>query len=112
MLSYIFTYLLAAVLLFQGVNLLVEPGSPAKVIPPELKPAPALAGRWGRILVTCGAVLALAALSSHVCPWLAGMLAPLRCLGFAFLAGYGLWAVFGRRIDYRPAAPSKEVHGH
>jgi len=37
---------------------------------------------------------------------------PLRNLGFAGVAVYGLWLIFGRKIDYTPAAPAREAHGH
>jgi hypothetical protein len=112
MLLHLFVYLLAAVLLFQGVNLLGEQRSPTGVIPPEVRPAAVPATRWGRCLAASGAVLALAGLGSHLCPWLAGVLVPLRDLGFAVLAVYGLWLVFGRKIDYRPAAPAQAAHSH
>jgi hypothetical protein len=112
MLLHLFVYLLAAVLLFQGVNLLGEQRSATGVIPPEVRPAAVPAARWGRGLTTCGVVLAAAGLGSHVCPWLAGVLVPLRNLGFAIMAVYGLWLVFGRKVDYRPAAPSQAAHSH
>lgn len=112
MLQYLFVYILAAVLLFQGVNLLGEQSSPTQVIPPEVKPAPVPATRWGSYLVAYGTVLALAGICSHVCPWLAGVLVPLRDLGFASLAVYGLWLVFGRKINYTPAPPTQDAHGH
>ena len=58
--------------------------------------------------------LALAALLSHGYDWLASALAPLRNLGAAAMAVYGLWLVFGRKVDYTsaPVAPSAHGHGH
>jgi len=112
MLVYISLYVLAAVLIFQGVNLLGEQTSPTNVVPPEVRPAQAPASRWGGYLVAYGTLLALVGLCSHVCVWLTGALIPLRNLGFASMAVYGLWLVFGRKIDYSPAPPSQEAHSH
>jgi len=112
MLVYLFVYVLAAVMLFQGVNLLVEPGSEDKVVPPEVSPAPASASRWGGFLVACGAVLAVAGILSHLVPALEVVLVPLRNLGFVALAVYGLRLVFGGKVDYTPAPPAEEAHGH
>ena len=112
MLVYISVYVLAAVLIFQGVNLLGEQTSPTKVVPPEVRPASVPASRWGGYLVASGIVLALIGLGSHAYAWLTGALVPLRNLGFASMAVYGLWLVFGRKVDYTPAPPSTEAHGH
>lgn len=114
MLVYLSVYVLAAILIFQGVNLLVEPGAPAKVVPAEVRPAAGPAARWGGFLVTYGALLTLAGLLSHRYDWLVSALAPLRNLGAAAMAVYGLWLVFGRKVDYTPApvAPSAHGHGH
>jgi hypothetical protein len=112
MLLYLSVYVLAAVLLFQGVNILGEQNTPTGVIPVEVRPAARPAKCWGVYLVAYGALLALTALMSHGCPWLASGLALLRTLGFISMAVYGLWLVFGRKVDYTPAAPSREAHGH
>ncbi len=112
MLVYISVYVLAAVLVFQGVNLLVERKTTASVVPAEVKPAPAWAFRWGLLLVIYGGCLALTAIMSHGCTWLASGLTTLRCLGLAIMAAYGLWLVFGGKVNYTPAPPSKEAHGH
>jgi hypothetical protein len=112
MLVYISVYVLAAVLIFQGVNLLGEQSTPTRVIPPEVRPGNAAAFRWGSYLVTFGAVLAAVAIMSHGCSWLARILVGLRNLGFASVAVYGLWLVFGRKIDYSPAPPTRDAHSH
>jgi hypothetical protein len=113
MLFHMFIFVLAAVLVFQGVNLLVERSAPSNVVPAEVRPtAPASKG-WGSLLVAYGVLLALAALLSLSYPGLAGVLAPMRNLGFGILAGYGLWLVFGRKVNYTPARPAAgEAHGH
>ena len=114
MLLYLSVYVLAAVLLFQGINLLGEQRAPTGVVPPEVRPAATPAVRWGGFLVTFGALLALTALLSHAYGWLASSLAPLRNLGAAAMAVYGLWLVFGRKVDYTPApvANGHDGHGH
>lgn len=112
MLFYLFFYLLAAVLIFQGVNLLREQTEPAKLVPLEVRPAALPAVRWGRYLATCGSVLALAGVGSQIWDGLAVLLVPLRLLGFASVAGYGLWLVLGRKVDYRPAPVAQDAHGH
>jgi hypothetical protein len=112
MLVYVFVYVLAAILIFQGVNLLVEPNAPAKVVPPEVLPAAAPASRWGRFLVCYGSLLAVVAIISHGTPQLFSALVPMRNLGLALVAVYGLWLVFGRKVDYTPAKPAQEAHGH
>jgi hypothetical protein len=115
MFLYLSLYLLAAVMLFQGVNLLVEQGDPSGVVPPEVRPADAPASRWGSYLAMFGAVLAVVGILSHAYGWLAVVLAPLRNLGFASVAAYGLWLVFGRKVNYLPAPGSGSGsgnHGH
>ena len=112
MLVHLSVYVLAAVLIFQGVNLLGEQTSPTSVVPPEVRPAPAAASRWGGYLAAYGVILALAGLLSHGYPWFTGALVPLRNLGFASMAVYGLWLVFGRKVDYTPAPAIREAHGH
>jgi len=113
MLVYISVYVLAAVLIFQGVNLLGEQAGPTSVVPPEVRPAAASASRWGGCLAGYGTLLAMAALLSHSYEWLSGAIVPMRNLGFAIMAVYGLWLVFGRRVDYTPARPAAgDAHGH
>jgi hypothetical protein len=112
MLVYLFVYVLAAVLVFQGTNLLGELDSPTAVVPAEVRLTSAMASRWGGYLVTFGALLAVMGLLSHVYPELFGTVVFLRDLGLASAAIYGLWLVFGRKVDYLPAPPSGEAHGH
>ena len=112
MLLHLSVYVMAAVLLFQGVNLLGEQGSPTIVVPAEVRPASTPAVRWGGFLVTYGALLTLAGLLSHRYDWLVSALAPLRNLGAAAMAVYGLWLVFGRKVDYTPAPAAKGHDGH
>ena len=113
MFLYLSVYLLAAVMLFQGTNLLVEQSAPTGVVPPEVRPADVPASRWGSYLVAFGAVLALVGILSHAYAWLVVALAPLRNLGFASVAVYALWLVFGRKVNYLPApGGGNGNHGH
>jgi hypothetical protein len=112
-LVYLFTYLLAAILLFQGVNLLGEQTAPTGVVPAEVRPVPAAGQGWGRYLATIGAVLAAAALLAQAEPALAGLLRAVRGLACASLAVYGLWLVFAAgKVDYLPAPTAPGSHGH
>ena len=108
MLFYLSIYALAAILLFQGVHALGEQGSPMGVIHAEVKTNPGPASFWGGFLVVYATVLILVGLASHAWEWYAPALAPLRGVGFGVLAAYGLWLVFGRKVDYTPAPI---VHG-
>lgn len=113
MLFYLFFYLLAAVLLFQGVQALGEQKAPMGVVPAEVKTNPARMGLWGGFLIAYGSLLALVGLLSHFNPWFVGALSPLRNLGFLAGIVYGLWLVFGRKVDYTPApSQAQPEHGH
>jgi hypothetical protein len=103
MLFYLSLYALAAVLLFQGVHALSEQSAPTGVVPPEVRTNPGQAGFWGGFLVVYATVMILTGLASHADDWFEPALAPLRGIGFAVLACYGLWLVFGRKVDYTPA---------
>ena len=111
MLFYLFFYLLAAVLVFQGVHALGEQNSPMGVVPAEVRTDPSRASLWGGFLVALGSLLLLTGLLSHLEEWFVSALAPLRTLGLLALALYGLWLVFGRKVDYTPA-PSGEPSHH
>ena len=103
MLFYLSLYVLAAILLFQGTQLLGELSGPLGTVPPEVKPNNPAAGRWGGFLVTYGAAMVVIGLLSHGCAWLEGALPLLRGAGVALEAVFGLWLVFGRKVDYTPA---------
>jgi hypothetical protein len=112
MFLYLSVYLLAAVLLFQGVNLLVEQSGGDRVVPDEVLPPSGPSSRWGGYLTAFGGLLALAGILSHLYPWLVPALAPLRNLGLASLAVFGLWLVFGAKVDYLPApGAGSDSHG-
>ena len=110
MLFYLFFYLLAAVLVFQGVHALGEQASPMGVVPAEVGIEPARASLWGGFLVALGCILLVSGLLSHFLAWFVSALSPLRTLGFLALAGYGLWLIFARKINYTPAPGAAPSH--
>jgi hypothetical protein len=112
MLVYMSVYILAAVLIFQGANLLVETSEPTKVVPPEVRQPAAAASPWGGALVACGVALVLAGLLSHAYGGLKAVLV-LRDIGFLLEIGYGSWLVLSRKVDYTPAPVAHgDAHGH
>ncbi|WP_306602265.1 hypothetical protein [Geothrix sp. 21YS21S-2] len=112
MLFYISLYVLAAILLFQGTQLLGELSEPREALPSEVRPGPSWAARWGGFLVTYGAAMILAGILSHPYEWFQGSLGLLRGFGVAIEVLFGLWLVFGRKVDYAPApgAPAPAHH--
>ncbi len=112
MLFYISLYVLAAVLMFQGSQILGElGGNHLSVVPEEVAPAPTPAARWGGFLITYGAAMALTGILSHLSGWFEGSLSLMRGFGVVVEALYGIWLVFGRKVDYTPA-PSQEAPAH
>jgi len=112
MLFYISLYVLAAILLFQGTQLLGELSNPLGTVPVEVKPAPAPAARFGGFLLTFGAALAICGILSHAYGYFEGPLVLMRGAGIVVEALFGLWLVFGRKIDYTPAPVRHDAHGH
>ena len=105
-------YVLAAVLVFQGTQLLGELSGPLGVVPEEVVPNPPMAARWGGFLVAYGAAMVLTGLLSLGYDWFQGSLGLLRGFAIAVEAVYGIWLVFARKVDYTPAAPGPEAHAH
>jgi hypothetical protein len=114
MLFYISLYVLAALLVFQGLQLLGEiNGQSINLVPAEVKPTPSPAARWGGFLIAYGGAMAASGLLSHGYEWFQGSLSLLRGFGVAVEAIYGAWLIFGRKVDYTPAPVSAgDAHGH
>lgn len=115
MLFYAFFYLVAALLLFQGVHLLGEQRDPMGVVPAELALPAGAARVWGRLLVGVGLVGLVCGLVSHgLTPWVSRQV--LTCLEVAewLLMGiYGFWLVFiAKRVHYAGVAAAPTNHGH
>ncbi|BDU75632.1 hypothetical protein [Mesoterricola sediminis] len=113
MLSYIAFYVLASILILQGTQLLGELTRPLGTVPAEVKPNPLPAARIGGFLVTFGAASVVAGLLSHLYPWFQGSLGLLHGAGILVEAVFGVWLVFGRKVDYLPApVADTPAHGH
>jgi hypothetical protein len=112
MLVYISVYLLAAVMLFQGVNLLAETRNPTIVVPAEVHQPASAAMPWGSTLVAYGTALVLAGLLSHAYGHLSAVVL-LRNVGLLVECAYAAWLVLSRKIDYTPApVAAGDGHGH
>jgi hypothetical protein len=102
MLFLVFYYVLAAVLVFQGVHLLGEREAPMGVVPAELGMAGPGPAWFGRVLTAFGICMAAAGLGSLAWDGLMAALGPLRNVGLLLLAAFALRLVFGRKVDYLP----------
>jgi hypothetical protein len=109
MLFLAFYSVVSAALLFQGIQLLGSRGTTMGVVPPEVVPGSGALFTWGLILTLGGILLGLLGLLTLASDGLDTWLAPARNIGLALEGLYGLWLVFGRRIDYRPA-PGAPTH--
>lgn len=112
LLNYVFYYAMAAILLLQGTQLLGELGTPLGTVPAEVKPEPGYAAKFGGFLAAYAVAMTAAGLLSHAYPWFLGSL---RLLLGGAVAGeivFGLWLVFGRKVDYTPAPVAADDHGH
>lgn len=111
MLFHISLYVLATLLVFQGTQLLGELSQPREGVPAEVRPGPSGAARWGGFLVTYGVAMIATGVLSHGFEWFQGSLGLLRGFGVAIETVFGLWLVFGRKVDYAPA-PRAEAPAH
>lgn len=112
MLFLVFFYVLAAVLVFQGLHLLGERTQPLGTLPEEVGLAKIPSGVWGAYLTAYGASMVGCGLLSHAFASVTPALVPLRALGALSLLAFGAWVVFlGRRVEYLGSAADAD-HGH
>ncbi len=112
LLALMFFYILAAILIFQGLHLFGEVAQPLGTVPEEVGQAPAVSHRWGSYLMTYGALMVLFGALSHRYDAFAPSLPVLRAFGLLSLGAYGAWVVFrGRTVEFM-GEPSVEDHGH
>ena len=112
MLFLVFYYLLAAVLIFQGLHLFAEQSEPLGTVPEEVAQARPVSERWGGYLMAYGVLMALCGLLSHTYAFFGPALGSIRALGFLSLIVFGAWVVFkGRTIEYL-GAPAEDDHSH
>ena len=110
--QYMFSYLLAAVLFFQGLHLFQETKAPLGAVPDEVKQETPASQKWGAALITWSVLLAGVALLSYTYPGFASAVVPLRNTGMVIGAAFGIWVVFmGRTVEYM-GTPSADDHGH
>lgn len=113
MLFLVFYFLLAAILIFQGLHLAAEVKSPLGTVPEEVaqKPAPSLG--WGRALMGLGTVNALVALAGFQWERLVALRSGLFTLGWVALALYGCWVIsLGRKAEFMGTPAVTDDHGH
>ena len=101
MLLYLQHYLLASVLLFQGLHLFQETEAPLGTVPEEVAQDPAPSQKWGAFLITWSVIALATGILSHSYDWFVSAIAPMRNVGFVILAVYAIWVVFsGRTVEF------------
>lgn len=112
LLFYIFYYVLAAVLIFQGLHIASEVTDPLGTVPEEVGQEPAPSLGWGSFLVAYGTLSIAIALLSHAYEYFASALRPLMGTGLVILGIFGAWVVFkGRTVKYLGKATVDPGHG-
>lgn len=111
MLFYIFYYVLAMILVFQGLHLASEITSPFGTLPEEVGQAPTPSLRWGGFMVTYGGLCVVIGLFSHAYDYFGSALLPLFAIGAVILGVFSAWVVFMARKVVYMGEPSAE-HGH
>ncbi|HJU83077.1 MAG TPA: hypothetical protein VJ600_02600 [Holophagaceae bacterium] len=111
-LSLMMYFVLASVLVFQGLHLASEPTAPLGTLPEETAlPAPK-SFAWGAFLLTWGGLAILVGLLGFQWDFFVSMREAILVLDWIILAVFGAWVVFmARRIDYI-GTPSADDHGH
>lgn len=113
MLLYLFAYLTAAILVFQGTQVLGEQREPLGVVPGEVAQEPGRAGVWGGFLVTAGALSIAFALLSHGFFPLRPFVARVLGLDLLVMAAYGFYVIFlNRKVAYLGKPAADHGHGH
>jgi len=110
MLIYVFLFIVASVLLFQGVQILGEIKNPLGVVPIEVALPEDLARRWGGRLIGFGCfTLAIGFLSMRY-PSLTQYLVPTIIMDGCALAVFAIYLIFAApRVDYT-GKPSEGGH--
>ena len=110
MLFCVFYYLVAAILLFQGTQLLGERRHPMGVVPQELADAPRPALFWGLLLVIVGGAAVLLGLANQIFGLFDSFLRIVLGLGLALMGLYGLKLILGPKIAYQAASSAEQDH--
>lgn len=112
-LFYLVHYLLASILVFQGVQQIEEQRAAMGFVPTEVVQKPAFHVFWGWTLLGLGVFALVMGLGSHAAPALGPVLVALDWVGLLAIAVFGFSLVFiGRKVEYvdKPSAPVE--HGH
>ena len=109
----IFYFLLFAVLLFQGTHLAGEVKTPLGTLPEEVGQNPAVAARWGAVLIASGLLGGLLGLLGFRWAGLAAARPGFFAAGAVILAAYGFWVIaLGRRPEFMGKPTVADDHGH
>jgi uncharacterized membrane protein HdeD (DUF308 family) len=101
MLTYVFLFLAASALLFQGTQLIGEVRNPLGVVPSEVALPEKSQRRWGERLMTFGLLSMLLAFLSFCYPFLAEYLLPTIIVDACALGVFALYLVFfAPRVEY------------
>jgi uncharacterized membrane protein HdeD (DUF308 family) len=111
MLTYVFLFLAASALLFQGAQLIGEVRNPLGVVPAEVALPEKSQRRWGERLFTFGLLSILLAFLSFRYPSLAEYLVPTIIVDGCALGVFALYLVFfAPSVDYMGKPSGGEHH--
>jgi len=97
MLFYVFYYVLASVMVFQGVQLLGERKEPLGIVPEEVVQHDRFHSFWGWYLVVFGLAAGVVGLLSHAFPGAERLLKVFLWEGLGSVVLFGLAVIFGGR---------------
>jgi hypothetical protein len=101
MLTYVFLFIIASVLIFQGSQLIGEIKDPLGVVPTEVALPEKAARRWGERLIGFGCVTMLIGFLSYLIPSLFDLFLPVMAIDVLALGLFKLYLIFvGPRVDY------------
>ena len=113
LLEYVFSYILGAVLLFQGLHLFQETREPLGTVPEEVQQDVSASRKWGSVLLVWSVIALGTGLLSHAYAWFAPLVVPFFILGGVILATFAAWVVFaGRTIEFMGKPSADDHHGH
>ena len=113
MLFLVMYFILAFILVFQGLHLAGEQKEPLGTLPEEVGlPAPK-SFAWGAFLMTWGGLAIVFGLLGFQWDYFVSMRPAVFGLGWIILAVYAAWVVFAaRRIVYMGTPSADDGHGH
>ena len=111
MLTYVFLFIVASILIFQGTQLLGEIKAPLGVVPSEVALPEIAAKRWGERLVGFGCLTVLLGLLSFCYPSLEEYLVPTIIVDGCALGVFAVFLVFiAPRVEYIGKPTETEHH--